>query len=232
MIAAHRGASAVAPESTAAAIRAAARAGAEMIELDVQMTRDGRLVVFHDDRLERTTNGRGRLAKTTYAALAKLDAGSWFHPTFSGERVLLLSQALRLVPRRMRVNLELKSTRRGRAVIRRVVHAVRRDAGRHDMLLSSFDPRLLALLGRRRMSRALICNRRPDSSLAHAIRAGFEAWHPHVSLVTAARVARAHAAGVCVRVWTVDDPMQARRLSRQGVDGIFTNDPGKFRGRA
>ena len=232
MIAAHRGASAVAPESTAAAIRAAARAGARMIELDVQMTRDGRLVIFHDDRLERTTNGRGRLAKTPYASLARLDAGAWFHPRFAGARVLLLSQALRLIPRRMRVNLELKSDRRIRALVRRVGHAVRRDAGRHDILLSSFDRHLLALVGRRRSARALICNRRPDQSLAHAIRAGLEAWHPQAALVTAARVARAHAAGCHVQAWTVDGLLQARRLSRQGVDGIFTNDPGKFRGRA
>src|SRR3990167_3043170 len=88
---AHRGASAVAPESTRAAINAEVRAGAAMIELDVQMTRDGRLVVFHDDRLERTTNGSGRLRATTYARLARLDAGTWFDPRFAGERILLAS---------------------------------------------------------------------------------------------------------------------------------------------
>src|SRR3989338_5919615 len=107
---AHRGASAVAPESTRAAIREAIRAGARMIELDVQMTRDGRLVIFHDDQLERTTNGSGRLRTMRYAQVAQLDARSWFHRRFAGERILTVSQAIRLMPQRMRINLELKRT--------------------------------------------------------------------------------------------------------------------------
>ena len=70
-----------------------------MIELDVQMTRDGRLIIFHDDRVERTTNGAGRVRRMRYAELARLDAGSWFARRFAHERILLVSQALRLLPR-------------------------------------------------------------------------------------------------------------------------------------
>mgnify|MGYP001573038509 CR=1 FL=1 len=124
LIIAHRGASAVAPEGTRAAIRAAVRAGADMVELDVQMTRDGRLVAFHDDRLERTTNGAGRVSDVPYARFARLDAGSWFHARFADERPLLVSQVLRLTPRRMGINLELKRTPRRRALLQRLLRVV------------------------------------------------------------------------------------------------------------
>lgn len=230
LIIAHRGASAVAPESTQAAIRQAVRAGARMIELDVQMTRDGRLVVFHDDRLERTTDGRGPVRAQAYAQLARLDAGRWFHPRFAGQRILLVSQALRLAPPTIRVNLELKRTRHRRAVLDRLSRALRRAGGARRVLVSSFDPRLIPPSRGSRAPRALICRRQPDASLRRAIALRCAAWHPHVSVVTARRVARAHAAGLRVHAWTVDRRAQARALLRRGVDGLFTNHPARLRG--
>lgn len=229
LIIAHRGASSVAPESTRAAIRAAVRRGADMIELDVQMTRDDRLVVFHDDRLQRTTNGRGRVVDATYAQLARLDAGSWFHARFAGERIVLLSEVLRMLPDRMRVNLELKRTRHGRRLVRRVLGAVRRARMQTRVILSSFDAALLARVGSCGMARALICRRQPRRSLRQAIRSGYDGWHPKWSLASPALIAQAHAAGLRVNVWTVDDLARARRLRRWGADGIFTNDPAKLR---
>jgi glycerophosphoryl diester phosphodiesterase len=228
LLIAHRGASAVAPESTAAAIREAARAGADMVELDVQMTSDQRLIIFHDDRLNRTTDGRGPVRRTPYAALRRLDAGAWFHPRFAGQPVLLLSQALRLTPRRMGMNLELKRTARRAALLRRLPPALRHAGGRR-LLISSFDARLLtgAALGRR--AKALICRRRPERSLRTAIRLGCRAWHPHAALVTRRRVEAAHAAGLRVHAWTVDRLGEARRLLAAGVDGLFTNDPARLR---
>lgn len=228
-IIAHRGASAVAPEGTRAAIREAVRAGAEMVELDVQMTRDGRLVIFHDDRLERTTSGTGRVAETRYHDLARLDIGTWFHPRFAGERVLLVSQVVRMIPPRMRLNLELKRTARGAALLRGLRRLVRRAGAAGRLLLSSFDPGLLRPLGPAGLARALICRRGADQSLAQAVRLGCVAWHPAHHLVTRARVARAHRAGLRVHAWTVDDPRRARALIRLGVDGIFTNHPARLR---
>ena len=231
LIIAHRGASAVAPESTQAAIRAAARAGARMVELDVQMTRDGRLVIFHDDRLERTTKGRGRLIRHRYAQLARLDAGRWFHPRFSGESILLVSQAVRVIPAWMGVNLELKRTAQRTRLLARLRRVLRRAPVARRLLLSSFDPRLLQPLKGSGFARALICRRDPDRALRQAIRLGCLAWHPFHALVTPRRVARAHAAGLRVHAWTVDDPARARRLIRWGVDGLFTNDPARLTGR-
>lgn len=227
-IIAHRGAAMVAPESTRAAIREAARAGADMVELDVQMTRDGRLVIFHDERLERTTNGRGVLTQARYADVARLDAGGWFHPRFAGERVLLVSQALRLLPLRMGVNLELKRTASPRPLIRRLLRLLKHLPRRRALLLSSFDSQLLRLAKRSGRPLALICRRRPEESLRRAVRLGCAAWHPFRSLVIPRRVAAAHRAGLRIQAWTVDDGRAARRLARMGVDGLFTNDPARL----
>lgn len=199
-----------------------------MIELDVQMTSDGRLVVFHDDRLERTTNGSGVLARTAYRQLAALDAGSWFHPRFSGERILLVSQAVRLTPQRVRINFELKRTIRGQVLSQRFLQLMRQLRSCHRLLVSSFIPELLQPFTSTRMARALICRSTPDRSLKHAERLGCCAWHPFHQLVTRRIVERAHAAGLRVHAWTIDDPLRARRLLQWGVDGIFTNHPARM----
>ena len=229
LVIAHRGASAVAPEGTQAAIEAAVRAGAHMIELDVQMTRDGRLVVLHDDRLNRTTNGRGRLTDARYADVARLDAGSWFHPRFARQRILLVSQAIRLTPPTVGLNLELKRTARARELRARLLRLLCRCAHRR-LLLSSFDAALLRPFNGVALRRALICRRQPDRSLRQAIRLRCDAWHPFHTLVTPERIERAHAAGMRVHAWIVDDLPRARRLIRMGADGIFTNDPARLVG--
>ncbi len=226
-IIAHRGASAVAPENTAAAIRAAGRAGADMVEVDVQPTREGRLVVFHDDRLERTSTGRGRVAAHTYAALARLDVGGWFAPRFRGERILTVSRALRLTRPRAVLNLELKRTHAPRRVLARLMRDLPLRPSR--VLVSSCDPRLLRPWPARGVPTALISRRRPQQALRRALRLRCRAWHPHHRDVTASLVRRAHAGGLRVHAWTVDDARGARRLWRLGVDGIFTNDPGRLR---
>ena len=234
IVIAHRGDSGRAPESTAAAIRAALAAKADMIELDVQMTPDRRLVIFHDDRLNRTTNGHGLVVHRRYQDLLRLDAGSWFGPRFAGERILLVSQALRLIRPPCRINLELKRTRRPDALIRGVVRCLRWTRTAHRVLISSCDASLLARLRARapHVARALLCRRRPGPALRQAIRVGCVAFHPHRSLVTPALIERAHAAGLRVHVWVVDRPAVARRLLRMGVDGLFTNVPAVLRSAA
>src|SRR3954465_1158455 len=93
-ILAHRGASAYAPENTLAAFKLAVDQRADWLEMDVQQTSDGNLVVFHDIRVERTTNGRGALRDLTLDQVRQLDAGSWFDPTFAGERVPTFEEAV------------------------------------------------------------------------------------------------------------------------------------------
>ncbi len=97
MVVAHRGASRHAPENTLAAFRKAIELGADLIEFDVRQTRDGHLVVMHDDTVDRTTDGRGRVSQMTLEEIRKLDAGSWFGPQFKGERVPTLDEALETI---------------------------------------------------------------------------------------------------------------------------------------
>ena len=107
---AHRGYSGKAPENTMAAFKLALEADADGLELDVHITKDGRVVVIHDDTLERTTDGRGRVEEQTYAELAQLDAGSWFGEEFKGERLPTLDEVCELLKGTDKIfNVELKA---------------------------------------------------------------------------------------------------------------------------
>jgi len=226
---AHRGASAEAPESTAAALARAMAHRVDMVELDVQLTRDNRLVIFHDDRLDRTTDGRGPLIAHTYRQLTHLDAGSWFGPRFAGQRVLLVSQALRQL--RCRINLELKPTGHPDILIRQLLNVLHWTKTVSRVLISSFDVRLLRRVRRAapRLATALLHTRDAGASLNTAIQLGCVAFHPHASLVTPSLVRQAHEAGLRLHTWTVDSPAQARRLIQCGVDGIVTNHPERLK---
>src|SRR5436309_8381837 len=105
---AHRGASGHCPENTRAAFLRAIELGADMVELDCQITRDGAVVVIHDETLVRTTNGRGRVRDHTLKEIKRLDAGSWFRREFAGEEVLTLEEAVAILRGRVQLNLEIK----------------------------------------------------------------------------------------------------------------------------
>lgn len=231
LLIAHRGASKDAPENTAAAIRLAFRQGAELVELDVQLTRDRRLVIFHDDGLERTSTGRGRLGRWRYRDLRRLDVGAWFAPRFAGERLLLVSQALALCPSFGGANLELKATRQPDVLISRLIRCLRWTRGQRRVLLSSFDLGLLARLrtSAPHVARALLCARRPWQALRQAVTLGCAALHPHHAVTTPTLIREAHRCGLRIHVWTVDTSEEAKRLLRLGVDGLVTNVPRRLR---
>jgi glycerophosphoryl diester phosphodiesterase len=105
---AHRGASATHPENTLAAFREAARLGSQMIELDLYLSQDKALIVMHDPTVNRTTNGKGKIADLTLAQIKKLDAGSWKSPKFAGEKVPVFEEALEVMPRNVWLNIHLK----------------------------------------------------------------------------------------------------------------------------
>jgi glycerophosphoryl diester phosphodiesterase len=120
---AHRGASAVAPENTMAAFRAARDLGADGVELDVQPSADGELVVIHDVTLDRTTSGSGNVFQADWTQLRSLDAGSWFSPTHRGERVPRLGDVLQLEELRFEVELKGYGARFLENVLRTVIDA-------------------------------------------------------------------------------------------------------------
>jgi glycerophosphoryl diester phosphodiesterase len=118
----HRGASAYAPENTLASFALAKEMGADWFELDSTLTRDGQVIVIHDDTLDRTTNGKGPVADMTLAQLKQLDAGAWKDPKFAGERLPTLAEALDLArKRRIGVYLEIKNSADDSALIERIM---------------------------------------------------------------------------------------------------------------
>ena len=126
-ICAHRGASQTHPENTIAAFNEAVRLGAHMIEFDVRMTRDSKLVVIHDESVDRTTNGSGFVRELTLEEIKLLDVGSWKSNNFEGERIPTLSEVLNIIPQNIWLNIHLKGDRKlGEAVAKVIIDKERK----------------------------------------------------------------------------------------------------------
>jgi glycerophosphoryl diester phosphodiesterase len=226
LVIAHRGASGERPENTLPAYELALEQRADMIEIDLHRCRDGAIVITHDEELT-ALGGRGEIADASLAEVRALDAGG-------GARVPTLDEVLDRFGSRIAFNLELKRGTRGAydGLERATLEAVERRGLLPQMLFSSFyDPvlaRLRALSSRARIG-LLISRRFPEGSVSRAKALGAEALHPEDTIVTPALVSEAHDAGLAVYVFTVDDEAEQRRLLALGVDGIFTNHPGRLR---
>jgi len=224
---AHRGASADFPENTLAAFAGAIAAGAGMCELDVHHTADGEIVVIHDDTIDRTSDGHGKVADLRLAQLRAFDAGSWFASSFAAERIPLLQEVFDLVQARCALNIELKAP----GVAARVCATIRQWRAEESALISSFDANALAevraLAPEIRLG--LLTSRMPARSLERAVLLKAAAINPAFELASAEFCARAHRQGLAIYPWTVDDPDQMRKLISAGVDGIMTNHPARLR---
>jgi glycerophosphoryl diester phosphodiesterase len=225
---AHRGASGTCPENTLPAFRRAVELGAPMIELDVQLTRDGHPVVIHDRTLDRTTSGRGSVRRRTLAEIAALDAGRWFAAGFVGTRVPRLDEVLAAIP--IRINVELKAAGDD-GLERRVLETVEEAGALGRVVFSSFDPsslaRLRALSARADLA-VLWAGRTVARALALADRVGARSVHLRKGGRVAASIAAGHAVGLAMRVWTVNSPTDFARLTDVGADGVFTDYPERF----
>ncbi len=220
---AHRGASGHAPENTLAAIRQALRFGVEGIELDVRLV-EGVPVLYHGRRLEERTNGHGYISEAAFENLRSLDAGQ-------GQRIPTLREALDLIDRRCRVNLELKGPGTGKAAVRVIRYYVEQRGWAYtDFLLSSFDQHELLAVRQRLPSvplGLLLCGL-PLDHCAQALKLGAESLHLSVDFIDPAIILDAHAHGLKVHVYTVNDTEDAMRLQAMGVDGIFSDFPERF----
>lgn len=231
----HRGAAGSAPENTIAGITTAAELGVGWVEFDVKLTRDGHAVLLHDDRLERTTNGRGPVAALDFAELRGLDAGSWFSPAFAGERVPTLSEAITaLADNDMGANVEIKpSPGRDRATGYAVARALRRHWPDHLPLplLSSFSESSLVAArdAAPALPRALLVSRRPGNWVSRLERLGCAALHVAQRHVGVRLVRTTIDAGYALRCYTVNDRARAERLLRWGVESVFTDHPERMR---
>jgi glycerophosphoryl diester phosphodiesterase len=221
---AHRGYSKVAPENTLAAFKAAIDAGADVLELDVQRTKDGQLVVMHDHDIERTTDGKGAVEDFTLEQLKQLDAGGWFGPSFVGERVPTLDEVLALAKGRANVMIELKG-RKAPLIPPLVSQAIGRFGMGKDVIVSSFyygPLETMRTLTPMLSIGALVLPTHGPAKRARALQASTA--QAYFKAVAPNDVRDAHDAGLQVHVWTVNAPEDMARMAKAGVDGIITDD--------
>jgi glycerophosphoryl diester phosphodiesterase len=226
---AHRGASALYPENTLRAFIAAAEIGADMCEFDVRMTRDGEVVVIHDATVNRTTDGRGRVAAMDAMAIRRLDAGVRFGAEFRDEPIPTLAEVAEALGRRCErrcgrpcgLDVELKE----RGLEGRVCEILRQCGATESAIVSSFDWDQLKIVAAQEpaLRLALLGKKAPAALLQAAAAMHAFAIAPRFDIADGALCVEAHRLGLAVYVWTVDDPPTMRWLMASGVDGIMTN---------
>lgn len=216
----HRGAAGHEPENTLRSIRRAMELGAGGVEIDIRLSRDGELVVFHDALLRRTTGVKGVIARKTLPELQQLDAGR-------GERIPTLREVLDLIAGRVWLNVELKARGTGTPVVAEVIRAVETDTRWHfeNIVISSFDGRELLAIDDSRIRVGVLIARRPLSVQKLVTRFRASSVHLPLRLATPGMVERIHAAGASALVFTVNDTGEMSRLRSLGVDGVFTDFP-------
>lgn len=215
----HRGAMGHAPENTLASIRKALEFGVSCVEIDVYCV-DGQLVVFHDSRLERTTNGTGYLLEQNFTDLRSLDAGD-------GEKIPTLKEVFEAVHLQAGVNIELKGSDTARPVVEFI--SKMRDMGWSDdlILISSFDHRELAKIRQLdpRIKVGAMMVGLPVNDAAFAESLGAYSVHLSLEFIDRRFVDDAHSRSLRVFVFTVNHPEDIIKMGELGVDGVFTNYP-------
>jgi glycerophosphoryl diester phosphodiesterase len=228
-IVAHRGAGRLAPENTLAAIMHGYSLGQRMFEFDVKLSADGVAVLMHDAGLERTSNGSGLLGAYDWSVLSTLDAGSWHSPQYAGEPIPTLERvACWLLGKQLMANVEIKPSPGTEAhtgaaiadVCARLWHGAA-----VPCLLSSFSETALhaARLAAPTLPRALLMDRLTPDWLARCQALGCVAADWNAAVPNPALLRDAHAAGLRVLVYTVNDPPVARRLLAWGADAVITD---------
>ena len=233
LLIAHRGGSREVPENTMAAFRHAVNLGMKLVELDVQMTSDGELVVIHDDTVDRTTNGTGPVGSFKLEELKKLDAGSWFAPQYAGEQIPTLREVLDLCTSEgVGVVVEIKHPEIYPQLEEKVVALIGEMwlRGAENIWCISFDHEAIRRI--RKLD--------PVLPLGYLLPPGTEqfvfpddtvqAFCPYYQspLQHPEQVAQAHEMGKLVLVYTVDEPDEVRALADVGVDGMVTDVPGEL----
>ncbi|MCR9176814.1 MAG: glycerophosphoryl diester phosphodiesterase [Alphaproteobacteria bacterium] len=237
----HRGAAALAPENTLASIRAAAAEGVTWIEVDSKLAGDNVPVLFHDETLDRTTNTTGRVADRTAAALAEIDAGSWFGPpdgpTFPGEPIPTLAQSLAEI-RRLGLGLDLEIKPDKGRTVETATHSLEAlsEAGftsADPLLVTSFRPEAIRIFHTYapEFARGLLIWQWPDDWLKTARALDCVAViSDQKSLATESDVREIIDAGFLAMTYTVNERARAEELLGWGVTSVVTDDPTVMRG--
>jgi glycerophosphoryl diester phosphodiesterase len=207
---------------------AAVEAEADFAELDVRLASDGQVVLMHDRTIDRTTNGTGDLWDFSLSALREFDAGSWFSEEFAGERIPTLEEVIRYARGRLKLNIEIKTSREEPTIAAAVVDIIRSEECGEDCLITSFDRAIVEEVKRIApdiQTGFIFGSDYPDD----VFEGDWEILSCNHEVVDSAFVAGAHEHGKSVHVWTVDDSEEMQRLIELGVEGIISNRPALVR---
>ena len=226
----HRGASGYAPENTIEAFRLAAETGADGIELDVQMTRDGELVVAHDETVDRVSDGTGRIADLTLKELKKLHFNRT-HPEYTKAVIPTLKEVFELLrPTELDINIELKNSLIDYPGLeKRVISLAAESFDLDRIIFSSFNH--ASMLRVKAIDPGLVCGLLYEASLIepweYARRLGMDALHPHYAevITPGGNCRKAHEAGIRIHTWTVNSPEMLEAVLREKADILITNYP-------
>jgi glycerophosphoryl diester phosphodiesterase len=227
LVTAHRGSSATAPENTLAALYQARTDGADMAEIDVQETADGALVLLHDKDLMRIAGLPVPIWEAQLADLSQVDAGRWFGPEFTGERIPTLAEALTVAGRRIMLNIELKYNGHDRALAERVVEVVRAARCGEMCIITSLSQAGLARV--RELAPELRTGQIVTAAIGDTRELDVDILSMNQAHVTPAVVRANRRAGIETHVWTVNREEDMARMLDYGVDAIITDRPRALR---
>jgi glycerophosphoryl diester phosphodiesterase len=228
MVIAHRGASSYAPENTLAAFDLALQMGVHHIELDIHSTRDGHIVVIHDDTVDRTTNGSGPVTSHTLAVLRELDAGAWYGATFVGERIPTFEEVLARYKGRVHIHTEIK----GHApyLSQRTADLIRWHGMVGQVTITWFQKVRLEEVRAYapKLPTGWLVGEVSDATIAQARALGLTQLCPRANTVMPTLVRRLHAEGFAVRAWGVTTEELMQQVVQAGGDGMTVNFPDKI----
>lgn len=224
---AHRGASGYRPENTIAAFKKAVEMGSKAFEFDLQLTKDEKVVVFHDYTLERCTNGKGKLREKTLAELKKLDNGSWFDKEYKNEKIPTLVEVIEVVKGGDFINLELKRDKdEKRSLVDKVLEVVKMYKIEDKVLISSFDHSLLEEVYSKnpKVKIGVLFEEKKDYA-DYVENLDLEAYSINLwkVLVSGVEVEGIKKNNYKLYSFTVNEKEEGEKLREYGVDGIFTN---------
>jgi glycerophosphoryl diester phosphodiesterase len=241
IVIAHRGASGIAPENTLAAVKKAMDAGADIIEIDVHLTQDRQLVVMHDETVDRTTNGTGKIKDLTLKEIKALDAGEWFSKEFGGESAPTLEEVMKLIAGKHKLLIEIKPTWTGNyETEKQVLGYIKAHDAASWCIIQSFDSKVLENV--RELDKSIEIHKlvilnipvlplHYDSGLRWGSFLKYKQWSAisvYHKKLNKNKIRRIQDRGQKVFTWTVNEIKDMDEMIAFGVDGIITDFPDRL----
>jgi len=240
-IIAHRGGAKLAPENTLAAFKNAINIGVDMIEIDVHLSKDSNIIVIHDNTLDRTTDGTGKIKNLSLAEIKSYDAGFWFSKDYENEKVPTLSEVLETINGKVILLIEIKDgDERYPGLEKKIVEAVKKYDAVKWVIVQSFNkssiirikkiyPELVTFYLSGKTFEVLFSEIEEKMKLNEKVKKQFDGIAAHHSVLDSEKVAILHKAGFNVFTYTVNEPKDMKKNIEIGVDGIITDSPDKLK---